>query len=1141
MLAGPWDGVEILDTRWWRLLAPVASEADDGGERTGPWTGRSALAEACPHGCRLFDLPGVSAQVGVSIHPNIMEKVRQWLSAKGLAGEAARSRGSAEPAALPDQGAFLVQECSEIIWDSLLQALTMGWERGQLDSWLLLVSSRVPDSAAAVVAAGFAPGVSVWNGTREAEPPAPVLWCRPADLLDGRLVRFLAAHPPWTVLVDDLQDWLPLSHTAAQGGGSGTGVRPDQGAAALRQLMLSPARRLVLQSRPLTDPWRQYLAAQGDVVLLDSPVKDGGHTATGDPSDHTSPSSWSPPSAIIAGGLSLLPDVGADTDPRVTLRRLRHLLAQLRPALLGAGEKEGQNTGPALARDQLVSLDQLAILGGIGPEAIAGSVRVLRWAARLAGEFLSDAGAGAANHPAGRLVDPAAARGGHTLLVTRRFAEIEHTLVTLEEQIKVLLPLLLGEVEPGCPVWLDLEFSPAQFSPRDLQRLDTFLCGVGRLSEGDSGLLYLCPRGSLQSTRRLVMARRSLADVLDELSRGLDLFRRRLAEVMDAAVETGDGFLVETGLSTLRREEEEFLALGSAMKMWRWAGPATAGALHLVDLLTVAESPTVQQGGPGWQLLAAELNEQAALAAAPGGAALSGSVPSTGLARDPGAAGPQPGDHRPRGGGGWRGLLSRRDRDETREIVLQRVAELVDPAGSAGLLVLSGLAGSGRHEALLAGLVRSWSQVGLSGHVTVHAPDTGSAAFFMQRWSQLGPAGPLPTVLVAAEGGGQGSPVPAASLLKDVGQPGSSDIIIMLESQRFPAELRYQIAQQGRGRRLLMTLDPGETSESWEHLFLTVPRAEQVMHLKTQHTLSRRVWTEIRNNLPAELTDKVQHQGPGKGLMLDVPADNLDHCLSRVVEAVESGELPPRLRLVGPLSSDLDFLAESLSRRGWLAVPEGIWEGLHLPGARELMVASVVFLAETLQLGRLQSLLLEAGAGPEKIPEPPGPRWASVLARMLGPEAAEQARLWLPQLQQLDPGITGAEFIRSLSRQPWAASVLADGAARRRALGLARLWGDRPLNSLPADDLWAAWVLWLGERQGLVGVADAGQEHVPGLPMVLLGPSDRHSGFPLSAGVYLCQGTEPADRHYRVFSRLTERVLILYKDRSPLAEGGMGP
>ena len=46
----------------------------------------------------------------------------------------------------------------------------------------------------------------------------------------------------------------------------------------------------------------------------------------------------------------------------------------------------------------------------------------------------------------------------------------------------------------------------------------------------------------------------------------------------------------------------------------------------------------------------------------------------------------------------------------------------------------------------------------------------------------------------------------------------------MLEVHRFEPETRYQIAQLGRGRRLLMTTDPAASTEPWEHLFLTVPR-----------------------------------------------------------------------------------------------------------------------------------------------------------------------------------------------------------------------------------------------------------------------------------------------------------------------------
>ena len=1113
LLAGPWDGVEVLDTRWWRLLESASHrEEGEAGSAGMPRSGRAALARTCPHGCRLIDLPGAPGRADSSIHPNILEKTRQWLTGQGLVPAPVPAEDQQLPS-LPPEGRVLTHHTAEAVWAALDAPLTTLWETGHLDSWLLLVGDQVPPAAAARVAGGFAPGVSVWTPDHGFQDPAPVLWCRGSDLLDVKLQRFLEKHPPWTVLVHDLERWLPSRWSIEPGSpaGAGAGGAGDQGAAALRLLLGCPARRIVLQAGPLTGPWQRYLLAGGGVQLL----ADGQSLTEG---QEPAPAKLLPTLAPVEGA----PDLGLDEEPQVSLRRLQHLLAHLRPALLIAEGKDG-GPAPAPARDQLVSLRELEVLSGVQYARVEGSVRILRWAARLSGDFLSDAGGKGAERggepPAEQRGRATVAARGHCLLVSQRFAEIEHRLLKLQDQVAVLLPLVLGDLDAPATVWLDLDAPPVQFAADELALLDIYLCGVGRRGS-PLGLHYLCPRGTLNSRRRVLGMRRSLPEVLADLAAGLSLFRRRLAEVMDAAVETGEGFLVETGLSHLRAEEEEFLALGSAMGLWRWTGPATAGALHLVDLLTLADSTAIRAGSPGWGLLEEELAQ--AQSAEP---------------RETGTSSPRalPKDPIESGTSGWRGLLGRRDRDAARQVVVKRVAELVLPEGDPDLLVLSGMAGCGRHDALLAGLAQGRAEAGLLGHVTVQAPDAASAAFFMHRWSLCGPDGPMPTVVLADDRGATraaNAPGPTRHL---PGQPGAQDVLIMLEIQRFTAEDRYQVAQLGRGRRLIMTLDPAETSEPWEHLFLTVPRAEQVLHLKTQRVLSQRLWSEVRNILPAELTDKVQHQGPGKGVLVDVRADNLDHCLSRLVEAVESGELAPRLRLMGPLTSDLDFLAQGLAERGWLAVRESAWEGLHLPGPREFMAASLVCLAGTMQLGRLQSLLLGSDAQEGQPVRP----WRGLLERFLGPESRALVGHWEPMITSLDPGLTVADFLIHLREQPWFASVLADPAARRRASILTDRWGARPLKNLPAEDLWAAWALWIGEQHGVIPSPAAPGEHLPGLPLVLLGPSDQPRGFYLAAGGYLCHGTEPLRRHYPAYSRLSDGLLILYKDRSPLA--GAGP
>ncbi len=147
-----------------------------------------------------------------------------------------------------------------------------------------------------------------------------------------------------------------------------------------------------------------------------------------------------------------------------------------------------------------------------------------------------------------------------------------------------MLPLWLGSGGPGNLTWVDLEYPPARIDNSELNLLDCFLMWNG--TNSDSGLVYSCPRGLLHSNQRLVGCSRPSGEVMLELAKRLKLFRSRIEEIMSGALETGEGFLVETGLTDLRPEERSFLGLGAALGFWRWIGPPCLGAIHLVDLLT---------------------------------------------------------------------------------------------------------------------------------------------------------------------------------------------------------------------------------------------------------------------------------------------------------------------------------------------------------------------------------------------------------------------------------------------------------------------------------------------------------------------------------------------------------------------------
>ena len=1091
LLAGPWETVEILDCRWWRILEPETAAA--GSAAAVPWSGERALALAAPGSGRLFNLPGVGPGQGRTIHPNILETVRHWHAGRAPA----RAAAAAAATALPAEGKILLAlRDARSVWEPMLVPVARAWEQGRTDRWLLLVSRWMPEQGAAVVAAGYSPGVSVWTADRTGHRPAPVLWCTADDLDDPELKAFLRQAPPASVLALDVQDWLPSAERTGQ-----------LGAAALHTLRDLPVQRLVLQAEGLSPPWASFLARETGARLLGQAAATVAAPSAGTAGD----SGPLPAAALATGGSLALPDAGLALTPEVIARRMRRLLENP-AALLAAQLPDGAGETPPRG-SQLTALDRLGFLAGLSADQVASCFRLLRWVARFCGDSLSTADLAAVlDLPAHRTGRPGVL--GHGLLIGRRFAEIEVQLSRLEQQLPVLFPLLLGTHRPGLPTWFDLEFPPAQLPRQELEFLDGFLAACALAGGGVGGLIYACPRGALNSSRRLIGTAGDPGKVLAGLLRHLDVFRSRLREVMGSAVETGEGFLVETGLTDLREEEREFLTLGSWLGLWRWLGPVCPGALHLVDLATTAASPTVRQGVTCWDLLADELT-LAAVARA-GDAA-----PAAGREEK----GPREGSRW--AVGGLRAMLPGGVRCDELDEAADRVTALTHPQGESGLLVIAGLAGTGRHQALARGLQNAAEGAGVLGEITVYSPDTAAAAHFLDECRREGRGCLLPEVRII----GPGAAAPRSQRPASGPTAGSDAVIVMLEIQRFEAETRYQIAQLGRGRRLVMTTDPAAAAEPWEHLFLTVPRASEVVRLEVQRSVSRRIWSEVRQLLPEEFRGKGQSQASHKGQIEAVYAVNLDQCLARMFQEVEAGTLPQRFRLVGPLASDLEFLGVSLRERGWLAVPEKELDALLLPGPRELLAGTACLLGTAGVLARRYPVAPAPGTGDRQpLAGTAGAALQDLAGATLGPQGRRGLGPWLDRCRELDGGLTFGEFFAELETWPWARSVLADPGAAARALALRDAWTRIPLADLPEEPLWEAWWYTVTEGSPVLG---AGARR----PLVTLASADQHSGVAAAAGVYLCLGSELPRQHYQVLSRLGERALILYKERSPLVSG----
>jgi len=578
-----------------------------------------------------------------------------------------------------------------------------------------------------------------------------------------------------------------------------------------------------------------------------------------------------------------------------------------------------------------------------------------------------------------------------------------------------------------------------------------------------------------------------------ELSKRLKLFRGRIEEVMSGALETGEGFLVETGLTDLHPDERSFLGLGAALGFWRWIGPPCLGAIHLVDLLTLADSSTVRERSHGWELVRSEAAGRYPGSGAAGARALESSDAVSG-----------------RGLRSFRSLLAggAEKRDDLDPIVT-RVADLVQVEDGAALLVLKGVFGSGRHEALGRGLLKAGLEAGDIPEITIYCPDEAVAAMVCREFLRLGLTGPLDVRVARADEARSETPSPRVTLADP-----SAALVVMCEAQRFDPETRYRIAQTGRGRRLLMTVDPAATIEPWEHLFLTTPRTSDIVDLPGQRRSARKLWSEIRNLVPSEYRNGgVQRRD--KGVLISDYAANLDQCLSRVVQEHQAGKLLTPLRVTAPMPKDLEYLGSSIRDRGWLAVLETRLESLLLPGPREFLAAATDHLV---QGGHLSEVLVP--------PSAPGEEPDLLMPRLLGRGGAAAWKDWTAG-QDFSDDMTLDEFAELMAPTNWANTFLARPAARARIQRLLELYGGEPLTALITIPLWEAWWYMM-----LDDVAAKGPRYRR--PLAVLTSAARPLGGAMPGTAYLCLGTEPVRQHYESLVRVTDTLLVLYQEKSPL-------
>ncbi|MFT7698851.1 MAG: hypothetical protein ACI8S7_000667, partial [Candidatus Krumholzibacteriia bacterium] len=1101
--AGHWRSVEILDSRWWRLLRPekmsMAAGRNDASSKLRQWDGEQAAQLATNGMARVFDLPGtgVAGESAGRADSRALSTVAGWLQENQNVSLAQRTRPDSS---FLTPGTRLYTGDLAPVWHQIQGHLGRAWERGELDQWALIVADEMPPGAQELVANSGVSGVSIWSEQWQGMQPAPVLWVEPEDFGSPELKQMLKQFSPTFIIADDLADWLPSADRDAH-----------ETAVALRGILDCDAKNILLRASSLTNTWSEFLAGVCQATCCD----DGTIAAV------ESPEVQGP----IAESSVACIDCGAPDRPSVLANRLQILLSRLRQ-ILASVEDSTNNTStemhPALDR-QLLPLPWLARLAGISSREVSEGVMLLRWAARLNGDTLSAASEG---NSSGKSL-------GHSLLVWQRFSDLELNLSRLRENLALLLPLWLEGVGlPGLVASVDLERPPAQIDSQELAQVDAFLSALSG-NEPGLGLTYHCPRGLLNSATRIVGWAGASAEMMPAILHAVETLQSRIGDLMTTATETGAGFRIDTGLTELRIEERNFLGIGVALGFWRWIGPSCPDAIHVVDLLTVADSSTVKMSDLGWDLFKAQAVNKYPVA----------------ISNAPALVAKTARDSRPRLGQLRRLLTVGVEASDDLDSVVGQVYELTKAPREPAFLVLKGMLGTGRHEALVRGLIRTLHQATDPGGVTVFCPDEAVAAMIAREFTRHGYGRPVDIRTVSLID--HSADVPAGpGVLPALADPGSA-VIVMCEAQRFDAEARYRVAQMGRGKLLLMTADEVASVEGWEHLFLTTPRANDIVNLPGQRHICKSIWTEVSGLAPDAMQPTGGTRRHERGQLESGYAANLVQSLARVVAARQEGVLPHLVRLTTPLATDLDYLGAQLREHGWLAVPEAEIDKLALPGPREILAAATDQLALSGEITRLRMVreadakaaIVEASDAEESNPSESkineaghtveGDSTALLTPLLLGPEARRGWQLWRDS-QEFDGELTLAEFVGSFIGTPWANTFLKHSASRRRSEEFLAKWGGITLCGLMDQPMWEVW--WHNTRYDL-GLAAI----EPRRPACLLSDMARVPGCRVPGGVYLCVGSEPIRQHYEFLGRVTDSALVLYQDRSPLPRDQVSP
>jgi hypothetical protein len=447
--------------------------------------------------------------------------------------------------------------------------------------------------------------------------------------------------------------------------------------------------------------------------------------------------------------------------------------------------------------------------------------------------------------------------------------------------------------------------------------------------------------------------------------------------------------------------------------------------------------------------------------------------------------------------------------------------------GGRGSLVLTGPAGSDRLLALGLGIGQAVAE-GLSPHsLTLICPDQATALRLHTTWRREVGAWQPPIWVVGDPG------LDGTTATEQVGTA-FAPLTVLLEIQRMPTAERYRLCQQASNGSLISTVEPAESDEQWEHLFLATPAPQDVIHFSRQRRQARKIWQQVSQLLtPDGKASKSERRH--KGECRAQAAANLDECMACLENLVTADKLTGRFSVVAPLLQDLAYLGRRMAALGWLPVFRHELEYLQLPGPLEFLAALADLTESDAQKVAARPAVADAGDTVAPDPEPAMGSGDSLLAPLLTMHGRRKYAAWREATSDRShPSETVADFYATICRTGWAADFLSYLPARRRVEKLVTDLADEEPAQLAARPLWLAW------RREVAILTGAEPVELSG-PVVDLATPDIPGGRFARSLAYLCLGSETRRGHYRVMSRVTDHLLALYQEHSPLPGDGALP